>query len=424
MEFETSKTQLLRALKATDRVADLKSSGMVSCVKMEAEGSRFRVWAYAKGGVTDGHPRELGDYMLGCGGGADVHDPGSCVVDARKLRDAVKTMPTREIVTVSLDTGRVRLNSGRVTVELDLYTHQQWFSERDDYKLASTWDAQQDLDARILKRVLRHVLECAGDDPARASMTCVRMEDNLHHNMTLTATDGHRLAHMSLKSEWPTSAPAVNVPAVSLGHFHRALKDLRIRDGKAVARWNEDHVHLKLLAPDDDGMSATLLVQCWKHKFSNWQTLINVDKHVVWLSTVEVEAMKAVLGRAKQHANVNKQVTMHFTPAGPYDSDTHGDRPSDEDLVEVEARDGSEGVTYRESMVVTECNGPARFGLNADYMIAALGACVAEEVTWKAVSQYELTDEEKGRTLVHEGPIRVCDDKDLETILLVMPARV
>jgi DNA polymerase-3 subunit beta len=247
-----------------------------------------------------------------------------------------------------------------------------------------TPDAQEStIDADTLQALSR-VLHAASTDETRYNLNGVCAE-TIDGHIIWTATDGHRLATTSTPGEWPSASGEVILPRVFVDEVARQAK----RSGAIVS------ADPSLVKAAFD--TVTVISRLIEGKYPNYRQVIPKDHTLkAW---VDRNAAMDVLKRASKLSMKNHAVKITL----------HG-----EFIVEA----GSENGSAREALAVDYDGPEIVMGVNAKYLIDALGAFDADRVALRFSGAVK-----KGQQCSGADPVRV-DAIDPDTVAVVMPMRL
>ena len=210
MKFTVERDALLRELALLQGVANRKSEiSVLSHVLIEAH----------KGGFVDLVATDL-DVALRCRIAARVQKTGGFTLPAKSLHKAVRVMTEDDIRIQQNDDDTVSLHYGRGCLKLDSFCKEDFPSINEP---PSDWTL---LEAEAVRELIRKTSFAVCDEASRYFLKSARFELTARR-LRMVATDGHRLACMSLERTnggGSRKAANVNVPKKVLLGLSTTLK--------------------------------------------------------------------------------------------------------------------------------------------------------------------------------------------------------
>lgn len=172
----------------------------------------------------------------------NVEEPGGVCIPARLLVDIVSKLPAGEVALSTESEGRCKITCGKSSFEVAaLPTH--------EYPAMPTLDEVQEitLPAELLAEAVKLTAIAAASpgDEARSAMTGINLQAD-ENSLTLTATDGRRLASHSSEIIGGDVVNAV-IPSVALVELSKHLKngdDVSVKIGRTQAAFTVGDVRI------------------------------------------------------------------------------------------------------------------------------------------------------------------------------------
>ncbi len=336
MKFTCEKALLVSALSVAGRTVAQRST--IPCL----EGVLLR--------ASDG--LELTGYNLETGItvsiGADVSEPGECVMPARLFADIVRKMPDDEI-TVTVDE---RL---QVSVKGGVSAFRITAMNADDFPELPEVRAEQGI--RLPQSVLREIIGgsifSVSDNPARPILTgCLFEIEN--DSLTVVAVDSFRLARRTWHSEKTLGqSQRFVVPAASLREVEKILQDT---DEPVVLSAGIRHISFRI-------GEATLVCRLLDGEFLNWRGAMPKSHNIVL--TVRVADLIASLERVSLIVSDKAKSPVRFLFGA--------------DRAELRTQN-TVGSAF-DVCPVAGNGGELEIGFDARYLLDALRAVPSDEVT-------------------------------------------
>ncbi len=188
MEFSINRDELLKALQRAQGIVSSKGPmPILANVLIEADDSGINVF------VTN--------LDIGLRGGyeAKVKTPGKVSVQAKKLHDIVRELPSEDVLVKVDDDGRCRVVCGKSKFNLATINPDEFppFPDYDQSKLTG-------LDAVMLAEMIRKTSYAISLDETRMTLNGALFEVN-KTKVRMVATDGHRLAFIEREGAFGVS---------------------------------------------------------------------------------------------------------------------------------------------------------------------------------------------------------------------------
>jgi len=188
MEFTISRDEFFKALQQAQGVVSSKGPmPILANALIETEGSGITIFA------TNLDIGLRGSYQ------ANVASSGRVSVQAKKLHDIVRELPSEEILVKVDDDGRCRLTCGKSKFNLGTINPDEFpsFPDFDQSKLIG-------LDARMLAEMIKKTSFAISQDETRMTLNGALFEVS-KTKVRMVATDGHRLAYVEREGAFGVS---------------------------------------------------------------------------------------------------------------------------------------------------------------------------------------------------------------------------
>jgi DNA polymerase III subunit beta len=276
---------------------------------------------------------------------ADVDEPGSLTVPAKKLQELARELPEHP-VRLTTKGDRLELTCGRATFRLNGMPRDE-FPTFPSVDFASSWKVQ----GRVLHDLIRQTSFAVSTEESRPILNGVlwQLDDD---EMRMVATNGHRLARMTVASQG-SGAPRADliVPPKALAQVERLFSG---DDEIEVAR-SENHIGFR----KDGTQVYTRLIE---GPYPNYEQVIpkDNDKYAIAGRNQLVHALRrmAVVASDQTH-----RVRLAFT--------------SETVRFSVETPDLGEA---HEDLEVQYTGDPLDIGFNASYLLEVLRYMPTDEV--------------------------------------------
>jgi DNA polymerase-3 subunit beta len=306
-----------------------------------------------------------------------VNKPGTVTLPARKVYDILRELPAGQSVTLSVETqGWARITAGTATFKVPCLPAEEYPAlppvEEGDFA-AISYD--------ILEEMIRHTTFATSNDETRYTLSGVLVVSD-GQDMTMVATDGHRLAHV--KREVGLGKPLrVIIPRKALEEVNRFASD---SDSKEISlAFLENHLVFRR-GP------ATLVTRLIEGQFPDYEGVIPKDfsRRVL----VEHDRLLRALRRVSLLSNEKtRPVKIEF------------------DKERLTLRSNTPEMGEAKEEIPADYDGePMDMGFNARYLLEALAVMTSEQVA------IELNDP------LSPGVLRCHGDEDY--FYVVMPMRV
>src|SRR6201990_640741 len=186
MEISVSKFELLKELTATQGVVERKTTiPILSNFLFEAAGDRLTITA------TDL------DLSLRTSCAATVKKEGSCTIPARKLYDYVKLLPEGSVTIRQMENHWVQIRAGRSNTKMVGMA-------RANFPALPTFPSGSatKLPVAVLRNLIAKTIFAISNEESRYTLNGALMVIKAE-SIAMVATDGHRLAHIETKADFP-----------------------------------------------------------------------------------------------------------------------------------------------------------------------------------------------------------------------------
>ena len=366
MELTTSQDILVRGLQKVQGIVERKNTLPIL--------SHFLLTAQ-----NDSATIHATDLELGYKGRFEttVNKPGTVTLPARKMYDILRELPAGEAVTLSVETeGWARLTAGTAAFKVPCLPAEEYpaLPPIDEADFST-------IDYDVFEEMIRRTTFATSHDETRYTLSGVLLVCD-GHEMTMVATDGHRLAHikrpMALEKEL-----RVIVPRKALDEVTRFASD---SDAKDIAIASLDN-HLVFRRG-----SATLVTRLIEGQFPDYEGV--VPKQFSRRAEIEHERLLRALRRVSLLSNEKtRPVKIEF----------------EREALTLRSNTPEMGEAVENIPVVYDGE-PMDMGFNARYLLEALGVMAVDQVV------FELNDP------LSPGLVR--PQKDEHYFYVVMPMRV
>jgi DNA polymerase-3 subunit beta len=279
-----------------------------------------------------------------------VATAGSTTVQAKKLHDILRELPSGEIQVKEDDDGRLRIIAGKskfnlATIGADEYPS---FPAYDESHLVT-------LEAEMVTEMIRKTSYAISQDETRLTLNGAYLEVG-PDKARMVATDGHRLAFIERDGAFKVDEPIKAIIA------RKAISELSKLAG-------ESEEPLQFLQQDSHIMfrkgAMTLVVRLIEGAFPNYEQVIpkNHQKEATIPKDVFLHALRRVATLADEKSHM---VRLSFADNTLGLASEGGDIGEAKDEIDI-AYDGDEVI----------------IGLNAEYVIDVLGAMDGDDVVFK-----------------------------------------
>ena len=186
MEISVSQAELLRELTATQGVVERKTTiPILSNFLFEAAGDRLTITA------TDL------DLSLRTSCSATVKKEGSCTIPARKLYEYVKLLPEAPVSIKQMENHWVQIRVGRSNTKMVGMARANFPALP-----AFPGGSETKVPVAVLKNLIAKTIFAISNEESRYTLNGALMVIKAEA-IAMVATDGHRLAHIETKAEFP-----------------------------------------------------------------------------------------------------------------------------------------------------------------------------------------------------------------------------
>jgi DNA polymerase-3 subunit beta len=315
---------------------------------------------------------------------ADVTGPGAATIPAKKLHDVVRALDCDVISFEGENNDWVKLEGGSFKSRVVGLPDSDFPSQPDFPEDAPAVR----LPLTTFQEMLGRVIFAVTTENTRFSINgaLLKVGDGA---LTLVATDGHRLAHVTRAIDLPDLPEPISVlvPRKALAEIMR-LKPVDENDELELASAG-NHVFFR-------GQSRLLYSRTLEGSFPNFEKVLPQDNDVV--ATVSRDALNRVISRVAILTNdTAKMVSIHLADG----------------TLSISTQNPNMGEA-REELPVEHVGGEVKIGLNYEYLLNFLGVVGSEQV------EIKLKDSSTQALLGPAGD----DAGDLTYQYVVMPMRL
>lgn len=362
MKLQVTQENLTRALSTVARVANVRGTlPILANVLIKAEGNRLSISATNL------------DIAITEFCGAKILSEGSITVPARLMQDYIASLPSGVI--------DIELKDQKLEIKAKDYNSTIIGTEADDFPVMPAIEDGKtiSLPAQSFKRALQQTAFAAASDESRPILTAVYLhsfEGNLH----LAATDSHRLASKRLDAAEGDISLLLPVSA---------MQDVLRIIGDAVETVTVSYNEQQALFEIGD---VELVARLIDGKYPDYRKLLPKSfEHTATVGRSELTQITKVASLfARESAGSVKLAT--------YENDG-----------ELEVRSVASQIGENSSRVSGKVKGSSEITLNSKYLIDALGAFSADEITVGFNGKLE--------------PVVLSSSKDDSYVHLVMPLK-
>lgn len=308
---------------------------------------------------------------------ADVKTPGKITVQAKKLHDIVRELPSADIVVKVDDDDRLRVICGKSKFNLATISADEFpaFPAYDETNLVS-------LESAMIAEMIRKTSFAISTDETRMTLNGALFEVS-PTRVRMVATDGHRLAFIERDGAFKVTEPVKCIIA------RKAIKEL-------VSLLGDDDEPLKFLQHDNHMLfrkgDVALVVRLIEGAFPNYEQVIPKvhTKEVLIPSDAFLQAVRRVQVLADEKSHM-----IRFALDGT--------------KVELVSEGGELGEA-KDEIEVEYSGDELTIGLNSSYIIEVLGNIADDKV------MMHLQD--------HLSPVVLLSPKDPGVLCIVMPMRL
>ncbi len=365
MELTTSRDILVKGLQKVQGIVERKNTLPIL--------SHFLLSAQEEGTVI--HATDL---ELGYKGQLDttVNKAGTATLPARKVYDILRELPAGDVILSVENEGWARITAGTAAFKVPCLPAEEYPAlppvEEGDFSTISY---------EILEEMIRHTTFATSNDETRYTLSGVLMVCE-GQDMTMVATDGHRLAHVK-RSVGLGKDLEVIIPRKALEEVNRFASDSDDKDISLAQL--ENHLVFRR-------GQATLVTRLIEGQFPDYKGVIPKDSSR--RATVDHDHLLRALRRVSLLSNEKtRPVKIEFT----------------QDHLTLRSNTPEMGEA-REEIEAEYNDEPMEMGFNARYLLEALAVMTSERVA------IELNDP------LSPGVLRCDGDEDF--FYVVMPMRV
>ncbi len=366
MEFTINRDDFLKVLQRVQGVVSIKGPmPILANVLIEADESGITVYA------TNLDMGLKGSY------GANVASTGSVTVQAKKLHDIVRELPSSDIHLKVDDDGRCRIASGKSKFNLATIDPEEFpsFPEHDESKLIG-------LEGEMLGDMIRKTSYAISQDETRLTLNGAFFEVS-PTNIRLVATDGHRLAFVEREGAFGVGEPTTFIVA------RKAIQELT----KIISEIDGD---LKFLKQDNHVIfvkgSLRLSIRLIDGAYPNYEQVIpkSSDKTARLSANEFSHALRRVATLADEKSHM---IRLTF---------------SEKSLTLVS--EGGELGEAKDEIPIDFEGDEISIGLNAQYLLDVLGILGGDEVVVNMQDQLR--------------PVMAKTPEDPGLLCIIMPMRI
>lgn len=366
MNFTIQRDELLRALARIQGIVERRSTlPILSNALVQTTSAGLTLAA------TDLEVGVTGSYA------AEVREPGSSTIAARKLYEIVRELEDSEVTIASEEGSRMRVECGGARFLLLTVSPEEYptLPSSEGVELVP-------LDSALLAEVIDRTLYAASTDETRYNLNGVFVERAGEDRLRFVATDGHRLAKVEkgVPQPIPFLERGILVPRKGMSEIRRLCEEseeglqIGLQEGFLVVRWPSLVLSTRLI----DG------------EFPNYQQVIPKEHRIRVL--VDRERLSHAVRRMALVAHERSRGFRLALSDGQMELST-----SNPDLGEA-----------REAISVEYNGGRFETAFNARYVLDSLGSILSKEVV------IELLEE------LAPVQIRPADDPDQTAVIMPM----
>lgn len=366
MKFQIEKNTFLKTLQKVQGIVEKRNTmPILANILIKAQQGKIEVTA------TD---LEISIKDL-CG--AAVSKQGGVTINAKKLFDIIKEAPEENIDISAESSGKITIKSGRAKFNIAGLPVEEFpsFPAYDEGKLFM-------VASDTLKEMIEKTAFASSTDETRYNINGVFVEKD-GENIRMIATDGHRLAVIDKKSEWPALDKGVILPRKGVLELKRFLDSAE--EGKLSIAFTANSMVMKK-------DSTVLVIRLIDGEFPDYKQVIpkGNDKKVKMERTGFLSSLKRVSllslekGRGVKFGLLKGKLELSS---------------SSPDVGEA-----------REEINVDYTDSELEIGFNATYMMEALGVIDGNEVV------LELKD--------RESPAMLKSTNTDNYVYVIMPMRI
>ncbi len=369
MDFSATKTQLLRELGLIQGIVERKNTiPILANVLIEADAGSVELMA------TDL------DVGFRCRLDADVSEPGALTLSAKKLYEIVRAVPEATVHVKELENSWASIESGRSYFKLVGQGKAEFPSLSEPPP-----EGFKSIPGAVLSELITKTSFAITADDNRYFLNGARLELT-DGELRMVATDGHRLAYMSMRREDGAKGDAnVIVPKKTLMEIVKILAE---EDQPVDFAQGENHLFFKI-------GERLLVSKRVDDQFPAYDKVIpqGNDK----LVTCDRDALIGALRRVSLLANERSQAVRFGIESGS---------------VDISSQSPELGEA-RESVEATYDGEPLQIGFNGQYLLDFLNAADSQKV------RFELKDDSSQGLL---RPVEDGEGRDYRYV--VMPMRL
>jgi len=203
--------------------------------------------------------------------GADISEPGSCVMPARLFFDMIRKMPDDEVTVIVDSHYKVTIRSGPVMFNISAMDAED-YPELPDVNSGKGISMPQG----ELRNMISGTIFSVSENQARPIHTgcLIEVKDD---SITMVAVDSFRLARRTWHTEEPTGRELkFVVPATGLREVEKILSDT---DEKVTFTLGEKHIQFEI-------GDATLVCRILEGEFIDWRRVVPANNSILLTANV------------------------------------------------------------------------------------------------------------------------------------------
>jgi len=362
MKLQVTQENLTRALSTVARVANVRGTlPILANVLIKAEGNRLSISATNL------------DIAITEFCGAKILTEGSITVPARLMQDYIASLPAGII--------DIELKDSKLDIKASDYSSTINGTEADDFPVMPAIEDGKTITipAQLFKRALQQTAFAAATDESRPILTAVYLHSH-EGNMHVAATDSHRLASKRLDAV--EGDISLLLPVSAMQDVLRIISDTT---ESVVVSYNEQQALFEI---GDVELVARLIDGTYPDYRKLLPQSFEFSANVNRSELISITKVASLFARES---------------AGSIKLATH------EDDKALEIRSVASQIGENSSRVTGEVTGSSEITLNSKYLLDALGAFGADEITIGFNGKLE--------------PVVLSSSKDDSYVHLVMPLK-
>jgi DNA polymerase-3 subunit beta len=319
---------------------------------------------------------------------AVVKKSGACAIPARKLLDYVRLLPDADISIKLLENHWIQIRCGKANTRM-VGMSKENFPVLPAFPSGGTVK----IPAAVLADMIRKTIFAISNEESRYTLNGALMVLK-PENLSLVATDGHRLAHISAEKvalEGVTSEIKALVPKKAMAELQSLLAE--VPEGGTI-EFGRDDTHLFFRGTTSAGNTRLLTARQLTGQFPNYEAVLPKENRRQF--TVGCEEASSAIRRVSQFA----------------DERSHAIRLRlEKDHVVLTSSSSDSGESDEELDAPYEAE-PMVIGFNSQYLLDFLAAANSEEVV------FEFKDEQSA------GQLRPKESNGFQYRYVIMPMRI